>query len=370
MDGEVVAALEDFELALLFEGPAQAINTLLSYTVELNTAKSPEAFDKLLQIYCSYLQRSPPCKDAAAWTLRSKATAFLTTFFNARPDLAAQLQRSWQHSLGDVILNAQDANLDDHLARIQAFKNLLPEAIAAATAFLQEGTCPCNDSTLRALLQTSLFSLSLPTTQNPEFDFELQKIFEISLASYVHGAPPLALASLMQTCFEAALETIQAAAVRSIAQLDSDSSKIYWQKAWSLLAILQKISPAACDIFWGAYASTVLQLAPLVTRHGGNHLSLSCVVKLLCNLDTASMLLQCLLANPAATSNAAAAGAVGNAGSAKSIKSAFKAAMVLLRDFPEAFVSACCDILTPAANAAFATRIEALHGKRKSLFSA
>jgi hypothetical protein len=361
MDDEVIAAIEDFSLALHSEGPSQACNTLRSYSVEL-TGASTEAFQKILQIYCSYLEQPPPSENNGAWAGRFEAKNFLTTFLESHPIFTAQLQRSWQQSLGSVILNADNVSLDDHLAKIKALEAFLPEALSAAAARVGQASYPCSDQTLRTLIQTALFSTSL-TPQNPHLDHDLEKILELSFASFLQSATtPLALVSLMQICFEAALDTIQApATVHAIAQLDSESAKIYWKKAWDLLKSLQKINSTACDIFWGAYAASVCQLAPLISRHGRDHLGFSSVVKLLCNSDSAGMMLQCLLANPE-SSSAATATKAGNP-PLKSIKSAFKTALVLLRDFPEAFVSACCDILTPAANAILATRIEALNGK-------
>ncbi|KAH7623810.1 hypothetical protein Ndes2526B_g01056 [Nannochloris sp. 'desiccata'] len=360
MNDESVAAIEDFELALLSEGPGQACNTLLSYSVEL-TGANAEVYDKILQIYCNYLERSEACGNAGAWSNRFEAKTFLTCFLEAHPILVAQLQRSWQQSLGYVILNLQNASMEDHLARIKALQIFLPEALAGAAASLHEGRCPCNDHSLRSLIQTALFSLA----QDPQLDHDLERLLEMSFAFYAYGATtPLALASLMQISFEAALNTVQApATVQSIDRLDIALSKVYWKKAWTLISTLQQISSTACDIFWGAYASTVRQLATLVIRHERDHLGLSCALKLVCNPDSAHMLLQSLLAIPTATSTTTggAAGAGGGAGNLKSIKSAFKTSLVLLREFPEAFVSACCDILTPAMNAALATRIEALH---------
>ncbi|KAL4522593.1 hypothetical protein Ndes2437A_g07357 [Nannochloris sp. 'desiccata'] len=326
MNDESVAAIEDFELALLSEGPGQACNTLLSYSVEL-TGANAEVYDKILQIYCNYLERSEACGNGGAWSNRFEAKTFLTCFLEAHPILVAQLQRSWQQSLGYVILNLQNASMEDHLARIKALQIFLPEALAGAAASLHEGRCPCNDHSLRSLIQTALFSLA----QDPQLDHDLERLLEMSFAFYASGATtPLALASLMQISFEAALNTVQApATVQSIDRLDIALSK----------------------------------LATLVIRHGRDHLGLSCALKLVCNPDSAHMLLQSLLAIPTATSTTTggAAGAGGGAGNLKSIKSAFKTSLVLLREFPEAFVSACCDILTPAMNAALATRIEALH---------
>jgi hypothetical protein len=362
MDDEF-AAIEDFELALLSEGPGQACNTLLSYRVEL-TGASAEAYEKIFQIYCNYLERSGACANAGALSNRFEANTFLTSFLQADPILVAQLQRSWQRSLGSVFLNIENASVGDHLARIKSLQNFLPEALAGAAASILEGRCPCNDHTLRSLIQAALFSLA----QNSQLDHGLERLLETSFAPYLHGATtPLALASLMQTSFEAALDTLQApATVQSIVHLDSEQNKIYWMKSWTLISTLQKISSTACDIFWGAYASTVRQLATLVIRHGRDHLGLSCVVKFLCNPNSASVLLQCLMNNPTTTSTTTggAARAGGGTGDMKGIKSAFKTALVLLRDFPEAYVSACCDILTPGANATLATRLEALHGKR------
>ncbi|KAL4526597.1 hypothetical protein Ndes2526A_g01041 [Nannochloris sp. 'desiccata'] len=330
MNDESVAAIEDFELALLSEGPGQACNTLLSYSVEL-TGANAEVYDKILQIYCNYLERSEACGNGGAWSNRFEAKTFLTCFLEAHPILVAQLQRSWQQSLGYVILNLQNASMEDHLARIKALQIFLPEALAGAAASLHEGRCPCNDHSLRSLIQTALFSLA----QDPQLDHDLERLLEMSFAFYASGATtPLALASLMQISFEAALNTVQApATVQSIDRLDIALSKVYWKKAWTLISTLQQISSTACDIFLGG-----------VCFHS-------------------HMLLQSLLAIPTATSTTTggAAGAGGGAGNLKSIKSAFKTSLVLLREFPEAFVSACCDILTPAMNAALATRIEALH---------
>jgi len=351
MVDDFVAAIEDFELTLLSEGPRQACNTLLSYSVELTGARA-EAYEKILQTYCNYLERSEACRNAGGWSNRFETNIFLTSFLEADPILVVQLQRSWQRSLSSVLFNVENASVGDHLARIKALQNFLPEALAGAAAAFFEGRCPCNDQTLRSLTQAALFSLA----QNPELDHNLERLLEMYFASYVNGATtPLALASLVQTSFEAFMETIQApATVQCIVELNHESSGIYWMKAWTLVSTLQKISSTACDIFWGAFASTVRQLATLVIRHGRDHLGISCVVKLLCNSNSASILLQCLLANPTMTP-ATTGGAA---------KSAFKTALVLLRDFPEAYVSACCDILTSAANATLVTRLEALHGKR------
>ena len=386
MNGEVLAAIEDFELAL-FSEPAQAINTLLSYTLELRGA-SNEDLGKIAQIFCSYLERSPPCEAADGWTLRCEIKNFLTSsFFKAHPILAAQLHGSWQDSLGSVLLNLQNASLDEYLARLNALQDFLPKAVTGAAASLQQGRCPCTNNTLRTLMQAALFSTSLPTTQsNPQLEHDLETLLGTSLATFLAqnlatNLHPQACASLFQNIFEAALETIQAAAtIHSIAQLDSESQTLYWKKAWGLLSTLQRVSStvAVSDLFWGVYVSTIFQLSTLVSQHGRDHPALSCVVKLLCNPESAIVLLQCLLAYPTTTAAAPPAPAAGNSraaagtGNSKSIKSVFRTALVLLRDSPEAYIAACCDMLTPALNAALGTRIEALHGTatRKNFFLA
>jgi hypothetical protein len=162
MNEEVIAAIDDYELALAIDGPVQAKNTLLSYSVELNGA-SADDLEKILQIYCIYLERSPSCDVAGRYELK----AFLANFVEAYPVFTAQLEHSWQHGLVSVFLNAGNASLDDHLAKIKTLQSFLPAGIKGAAALLHQGRVPCNDPRiLRTVLQAAIFSTSLLTTDS------------------------------------------------------------------------------------------------------------------------------------------------------------------------------------------------------------
>lgn len=354
MDDEIHGAIEDFEEALVQEGGAEALRTLQSYAVELHGA-SPEALASLLSIFSAYFETASTSEHAINWAECAELKNFLTSLlYSSSVALASALQASWETALGSILINKNHARLDNHLARVLEVQAWLQEAIQGVSALLQSNSySPCNDYARRSLIQTSIYSLSL-FPYNATIERGLEELLEASMVGLSHHRATLVhLVPIMQGAFEAAIDTIQTdAAVHAVSQLTIEDQDRYYSRCWTYLTVLQRHWPHAGDAWWGTFGSALLQLSAALKEHRGTHPALTAACKFLCHKDSASMLLQYLLANPACAAEGA-----------KGVKAAFQAAQTLLRGQPGALISACCELLNPATNVALAIRVEALQSK-------
>ena len=352
MDDEIQAAVEDFEEALLQEGPSEATRTLQSYTVELHGA-TIEALAPFVRIYSAYIARLLERKGAIDWEECAELKNILSNLLQASPALVSELQSCWQSVLGSILLNNSHASLEEQLARVRGVQNWLHEAIQGTSVLLKSNASPCDDYTRRSLIQSTMYSFAL-FSYDGTIERELEKLFEATLADLsTQRATLLQLLPIMQGAFEAAIDTVQtAAAVHAVSQLTKEDRDRYYVRCWSYLSALRRILPQAGDPWWGCFALTIHQLAAALKQHHGSHPALTAVCRLMCHSESANMLLQFLRASPTCTEKGA-----------KGVKAVFQTAQTLLQDHPGALIAACCELLAPDTNAVLGTRIDALQSK-------
>lgn len=347
MEDEFIVAVEDFDEALREGSAAEGLRSLQSY--DLSSAPG-EALATLVTTFTTHLSANEAIFSARTLAQLDELRAALAGLLGAHPPLAARLQASWQRYLGAELLNAGDRDVEEHLQRLRALRQCLPDAVAGAAAALLTDFDVSNDSVQRSIVRASLFA-TLLFENDPRLETELEKLVEAVTVPCRHGATPLGVATIMQGAFEAALDVAQSSELnRSLSVMEPAAQTLFWGRAWSLLSVLRRAPPLAGDVWWGAHASAVLQLAEAVAQHGRGHPALDAAAALLCCPDAAAACLHTLLARAGE--------------GAKGAQAAFQTAKMLLQDHPSAFVSACCTVLAPETNAALILRVQALQSVR------
>ena len=276
------------------------------------------------------------------------------------PSAAQQAQAAWTEAIAyDILLNPRHSELHIHMLRLSSVRawaldalRLAAERVCAPSAVADRAAAAS-----QALLQSAVF-LSLGDRHSPEQRELLDGVFTALAVPYA-GASNGDLCPGVQAAFEAVVAVLSASdglvPPSSGAEMDESETS---QRIWDLLKAPCKRchSRELEDVWWGAFASVAHQLAarahaaPKPDARGFN-----AVLRVLCREESATMLVQCLLANPETVE--------------QGVKGV-KAALSVAADFhegpgcpPAVLVSACCELLAPEVNAAMATRLEALISK-------
>lgn len=303
------------------------------------------------------------------WAAFARLRTFLQQLDTPDGLAAHSLQDSWNVALGQVLCGSAPIPRPAHLRRVAAMRLWMSDALkGAATLYGGDAALqgragflnhhPLSLSTVGALY----LRLAHPDCMS------VAQVRTLLEAAQPHWSLQ-AKWTVTHQMFQDVVRMLQEAPNIEAWMADTPAAerKASLQRVWDCLKLTMHGSPEATDEFWGTFGSTLLQLLAWAGQSGGTllkelsdpHSRLRAMLDVLCNAESAAMVLRYTLTHPQYGS------AVDNQ---KGAATALELVQALLRKEPVAVMAACAECLIDHSMP-LPARMQSLHGEKRCLMA-
>lgn len=357
-------AVTDFHQALEV-GPSEASAVLQTYLHELQNAQQ----SVLLQLASAFKQHagSALLVGPAALPQLIKLHAHVLEVVEPSQSAVQCLKSAWQDAAAAMLYGQDGDDATAALDRLTICREQLASLFDLADLWLLPP--PASHQQCRSMLACLLHLLLHPDLAAGLPAGAVQTLKQLAAPAWL-GRDPVHARQQQAAAFEAFAAVLQRTASRQ------HTCALQHRAALDFLLLFRTTLPPVADLWWAHLAALLHGVAELAARGGTAVLrrpGLQALVRSLCCQETAHMVVPLVLAHPAYRPDGEETGADGDAqrrrsraaagGQGPTQRGLDMAAALLSHDVP-AFLTGCCELLSPQAQCALPTRVQALAGEQ------